>query len=53
MFSNVFKQHHRDRFNILGKTVDLKEFDNTKNLKGSPRIRGGPDNVPITSFHCW
>jgi hypothetical protein len=25
-FQNVFKQHHRDRFNILlGKTVDLKE----------------------------
>jgi hypothetical protein len=24
-FQNVFKQHHRDRFNILlGKTVDLK-----------------------------
>jgi rod shape determining protein RodA len=25
VFQNVFKQHHRDRFNILlGKTVDLK-----------------------------
>jgi hypothetical protein len=28
VFQNVFKQHHRDRFNILlGKTVDLKGMD--------------------------
>jgi rod shape determining protein RodA len=30
VFQNVFKQHHRDRFNILlGKTVDLKGGYNT------------------------
>jgi rod shape determining protein RodA len=29
-FENVFKQHHRDRFNI-GKTVDLKGIDTTLN----------------------
>jgi hypothetical protein len=28
MFSKMYLQHHRDRFNILlGKTVDLKELD--------------------------
>jgi rod shape determining protein RodA len=29
VFENVFKQHHRDRFNTLGKTVDLKGGYNT------------------------
>jgi rod shape determining protein RodA len=34
VFQNVFKQHHRDRFNILlGKTVDLKRIGYNTNLK--------------------
>jgi rod shape determining protein RodA len=42
VFQNVFKQHHRDRFNILlGKTVDLKGMDTQTNLKLPSDQEGG------------
>jgi hypothetical protein len=47
VFQNVFKQHHRDRFNILlGKTVDLKELDIIRiNLKLLSDLEDGSEGV--------
>jgi hypothetical protein len=47
VFQNVFKQHHRDRFNILlGKTVDLKGMDIIRiNLKLLSDLEDGSEGV--------